>query len=332
MWISTHSPRAGRTFPLSYFHYNTSDFNSLAPREANPITRQTLQTASSFQLTRPTRGEPIPLLLLYLFHKISTHSPHARRTNDHKRAMVECSHFNSLAPREANRLRLRRVVATVTFQLTRPTRGEPVAPLLKPRSVVISTHSPHARRTHFAHVAPRAQANFNSLAPREANPHHLGQNSAPDFISTHSPHARRTLEEILSVMKLTTFQLTRPTRGEPKLGNTNSERFYNFNSLAPREANLHYGGQDRRTCNFNSLAPREANRWCTMCPTRWRKISTHSPHARRTGQFRDEFAAFYNFNSLAPREANLLGCHYCRRMPQFQLTRPTRGEPAGNKR
>ena len=79
--------------------------------------------------------------------RISTHSPHARRT-----IALPCS-----------------TVSDRKFQLTRPTRGEPEARRAFSAPTSISTHSPHARRTRLRVRLRRAALYFNSLAPREAN-------------------------------------------------------------------------------------------------------------------------------------------------------------------
>ena len=56
--ISTHSPRAGRTAQIIRQNDIYADFNSLAPCGANLLYGSLHQTAQTFQLTRPVRGEP----------------------------------------------------------------------------------------------------------------------------------------------------------------------------------------------------------------------------------------------------------------------------------
>ena len=75
--ISTHSPRAGRTTARSYRYQRDQYFNSLAPCGANRSTPTAKRAASTFQLTRPVRGEPIDLRAWDKAAEISTHSPHA---------------------------------------------------------------------------------------------------------------------------------------------------------------------------------------------------------------------------------------------------------------
>ena len=66
--ISTHSPRAGRTFERGINSSSLADFNSLAPRGANPCAARRFCTDLSFQLTRPARGEPLYLAIGLLAH------------------------------------------------------------------------------------------------------------------------------------------------------------------------------------------------------------------------------------------------------------------------
>ena len=126
LWISTHSPRAGRTRARDIRLPVAENFNSLAPCGANPNTACNDVNRSG----------------------ISTHSPRAGRTSAYPLRARERKHFNSLAPCGANHDGLPcggRVLAISThspragrtmcnlilfrmfnkFQLTRPVRGEP---------------------------------------------------------------------------------------------------------------------------------------------------------------------------------------------------------------
>ena len=147
--------------------------------------------------------------------RISTHSPHARRT-----IALPCS-----------------TVSDRKFQLTRPTRGEPEARRAFSAPTSISTHSPHARRTRLRVRLRRAALYFNSLAPREANrkKHVISVAELqfqltrptrgepygklpiiappPDFNSLAPREANPSATSCPSAPAA--FQLTRPTRGEP---------------------------------------------------------------------------------------------------------------------
>ena len=167
-------------------------------------------------------------------------------------------HFNSLAPRGANRC------------LRTPRR----------RRQGISTHSPRVGRTIKYNRAARARKDFNSLAPRGANPspsaltaqsrifqltrpawgepHSKRRRRLQCSISTHSPRVGRTprrtgearrhadfnslaprgANHTLRAVYLfsPSFQLTRPAWGEPSRLRY-APPYRNFNSLAPRGAN-----------------------------------------------------------------------------------------------
>ena len=168
-YISTHSPRAGRTFAIGFCRALRRYFNSLAPCGANH--RAT---------TNRSQIQPI-----------STHSPRAgrtlcniasRRVRPNFNSLAPCGanpalishsptqwHFNSLAPCGANLISRARRRHRRRFQLTRPVRGEPL-PQTKSWIVWdISTHSPRAGRTG-ANVGALIRVNhFNSLAPCGAN-------------------------------------------------------------------------------------------------------------------------------------------------------------------
>ena len=78
--ISTHSPRAGRTYtPL--FEYELHCISTHSPRAGRTdLTSSSSISLNTFQLTRPVRGEPAYKLLNDCDTAISTHSPRAGRT------------------------------------------------------------------------------------------------------------------------------------------------------------------------------------------------------------------------------------------------------------
>ena len=123
--ISTHSPRVGRTLRHGFDLFPGKNFNSLAPCGANLNGSSALSWISRFQLTRPVWGEP-----LFVF-----------------------------------------VTSTgLGFQLTRPVWGEPSSSLIASIASVISTHSPRVGRTFALPDFGIPLADFNSLAPCGANP------------------------------------------------------------------------------------------------------------------------------------------------------------------
>ena len=193
----------------------------------------------------------------------------------------------------------------LSFQLTRPVRGEP-------------RHSVQLQHSRF---------DFNSLAPCGANHGILTFFARKGSISTHSPRAGRTLVAYDLATCLFVFQLTRPVRGEPRrslrvitpsaisthsprAGRTMGAEVHelcdpNFNSLAPCGANLGLWHCLAVLPNFNSLAPCGANLSSPRLWTCAQHISTHSPRAGRTAVRRQVGRALKDFNSLAPCGANL---------------------------
>ena len=79
-YISTHSPRVGRTLKNNENITSTFNFNSLAPCGANPLVPNMPIISRLFQLTRPVWGEPARPLIDVLRTYISTHSPRVGRT------------------------------------------------------------------------------------------------------------------------------------------------------------------------------------------------------------------------------------------------------------
>ena len=78
--ISTHSPRVGRTFLIFVLLGAPLNFNSLAPCGAN-LHRYSLPLYNAqFQLTRPVWGEPRSEIRYSTSAEISTHSPRVGRT------------------------------------------------------------------------------------------------------------------------------------------------------------------------------------------------------------------------------------------------------------
>ena len=147
-FISTHSPRVGRTKEVPMTVTTIVHFNSLAPCGANRDERE----------ARPVLGI------------ISTHSPRVGRTLLRQSSARPLTHFNSLAPCGANpRCFLARQGKTGNFNSLAPCGAN-----LEPRmhtleDIAISTHSPRVGRTDYCDVLRVYIPNFNSLAPCGAN-------------------------------------------------------------------------------------------------------------------------------------------------------------------
>ena len=248
-----------------------------------PSKSRRTSSSSTFQLTRPVRGEPgrrgdelaphiisthspragrtTPRISPREFIKISTHSPRAGRTLPVNIRTLPRKNFNSLAPCGANRLRGMRIIAFAPFQLTRPVRGEPGCIIMRSGITRISTHSPRAGRTKPLFALFKELVHFNSLAPCGAN-----QSSM-----TTSP--RRSL-----------FQLTRPVRGEPDL--------------------LNYALQVGRISTHSPRAGRTLSTWRTRARTTTFQLTR--PVRGEPERRKILFLISFHFNSLAPCGANLL--------------------------
>ena len=126
-FISTHSPRVGRTIgscgcsaPSANFNslapcganlvvvcvqpFAVEDFNSLAPCGANPDTQGFFDQLLAISTHSPRVGRTIGRSILKRYCKISTHSPRVGRT-------VINTFF---------------LIRKIKFQLTRPVWGEPI--------------------------------------------------------------------------------------------------------------------------------------------------------------------------------------------------------------
>ena len=238
IFISTHSPRVGRTRRKFYLFLSVDNFNSLAPCGANRHGLRRRQNSGAisthsppcganrillsytlnvpiFQLTRPVWGEPNRDKRRDERRHISTHSPRVGRTMDG---------FMSFATEEA-------------FQLTRPVWGEPSFTPSRLQKIWISTHSPRVGRTALLDSLGIDYIDFNSLAPCGANLIVLCRSimffrfqltrpvwgePAGRFrqfncvrISTHSPRVGRTRIACKICGSQSRFQLTRPVWGEP---------------------------------------------------------------------------------------------------------------------
>ena len=168
------------------------------------------------------------------------------------------------------------------------------------------------------------QTYFNSLAPRGANHSFtFTYTFCVDFNSL-APRGANLFGNC-TIFSLSPFQLTRPAWGEPyneiintlttsisthspRVGRTKqmtSIKYVsvNFNSLAPRGANLDLGGESGTILNFNSLAPRGANSATNAQyapPTHFNSLAPRGANCS-TYLYR---GVSRNFNSLAPRGAN----------------------------
>ena len=320
IFISTHSPRVGRTMEsqtdkTTIAHFNSLapcganpqymamneydvNFNSLAPCGANRRASTTSISFGTFQLTRPVWGEPEPDMLTAPVNVISTHSPRVGRTARLYSYAPHSVHFNSLAPCGANRYPRRTRRSYIAFQLTRPVWGEPRVNMTMVSDPYISTHSPRVGRT-AAQGKPQAyQGHFNSLAPCGANPPVSRTGSSRGYFNSLAPcGANRT--KLTGEPLPSSFQLTRPVWGEPSAKAVDGGGRY-ISTHSPR-----VGRTPRRFgCRMKT------------------QISTHSPRVGRTTKRPISARSPANFNSLAPCGANHDDDSKCDRCKHFNSLAP----------
>ena len=212
------------------------------------------------------------------------------------------------------------------FQLTRPVRGEPPNPLLRPVGVDISTHSPRAGRTRDVRPFARSRADFNSLAPCGANRFDTNTYiSLANFNSLAPCGANRCRRR--SRLVSGQFQLTRPVRGEPIL--CMIPLFNHFISTHSPRAGRTSSTRYMLVCcrKFQLTRPVRGEPRQILNDRHHTLISTHSPRAGRTLRLCDRCRVRRHFNSLAPCGANRVMLGFCEPKFAFQLTRPVRGEP-----
>ena len=194
------------------------------------------------------------------------------------------------------------------FQSTRPVRGETAGYRGWDRRTGISIHSPRAGRDVLSRRQPDAGLS----------------------ISIHSPRAGRDPRSSTESAICSTFQSTRPVRGEtfqpqadlqdpaisihsPRAGR---DRHRSGSTGGRQDISIHSprAGRDRKiprrnqsACNFNPLAPCGARRAPFLTPS----------------------ASPRHFNPLAPCGARLMEASHKRMNLRFQSTRPVRGETTG---
>ena len=127
--------------------------------------------------------------------------------------------------------------------------------------------------------------------------------SAITPISTHSPRARRT-SVLCGLYARRCISTHSPRARRTRKYGHSGEWSNNFNSLAPRGANLNLCAVYLKRCKFQLTRPargepeRLDDRLCCQ------HISTHSPRAGRTPKPHAQTIGERHFNSLAPRGAN----------------------------
>ena len=103
-FISTHSPRMGRTLYNCVSRALYHHFNSLAPYGANLIRGLSNPAGRKFQLTRPVWGEPLCLASFLTTIQFQLTRPVWGEPKLFKNTLLSSEDFNSLAPYGANLL------------------------------------------------------------------------------------------------------------------------------------------------------------------------------------------------------------------------------------
>ena len=169
-YISTHSPRVGRTQSPALTKHTHPNFNSLAPCGANPL----------------------PYFIGYLPYSISTHSPRVGRTPALLVETNEYPDFNSLAPCGANQKVSELCPKLLKFQLTRPVWGEPRRQQVCVRILhYFNSLAPCGANLHCDLLA-LVQRPFQLTRPVWGEPQILINKTRMKKISTHSPRVGRT--------------------------------------------------------------------------------------------------------------------------------------------
>ena len=128
--ISTHTPHAGRDNNLMMENTRQAHFYSHAPCGARQYFDDGEYPSGAFLLTRPMRGATKELFDSFTVIDISTHTPHAGRDDEQKRAHAETNrNFYSHAPCGARRTVSKKDTKHQVFLLTRPMRGATVMPM-----------------------------------------------------------------------------------------------------------------------------------------------------------------------------------------------------------
>ena len=255
VFISTHSPRVGRTAKANQNVRNVMHFNSLAPCGANLRGVSNVKHDTHFNSLAPCGANLAILHNVFSNLSISTHSPRVGRTETAKSTDFKFAHFNSLAPCGANLVLNYGGDEDIEFQLTRPVWGEPLE----------------------QQRAQKLRENFNSLAPCGANPRREGSILRKLYISTHSPRVGRTTlwSAFENGHPISThsprvgrtdsndnwrpdkkaFQLTRPVWGEPRMLPMNGAK-WRISTHSPRVGRTHTAQPSGIVRgHFNSLAP-----------------------------------------------------------------------------
>ena len=98
VYISIHSPHAGRDGNRKARYEPSWHFNPLSPCGERPLLPRSMAVCSIFQSTLPMRGETIMRFRFINASSISIHSPHAGRDFLFRTGFAQQENFNPLSP------------------------------------------------------------------------------------------------------------------------------------------------------------------------------------------------------------------------------------------
>ena len=195
----------------------------------------------------------------------------------------------------------------VTFQSTRPVRGETGDPAESVVEILISIHSPRAGRDSPAEARRSGWANFNPLAPCGA----------------------RQLVHAYSAIAIE-FQSTRPVRGETTSAHLPHATSIYFNPLAPCGARLYGPSQFSFFMSFQSTRPVRGETDHPPDEEPENKISIHSPRAGRDKAEILSSSGISAFQSTRPvRGETSCGLSIFHHVTDFNPLAPCGARPAG---
>ena len=174
--ISTHTPLAGRDTANLQALGLEQDFYSHAPR--------------GFLLTRPSRGATGLMAQKDVTYHFYSHAPRGARLRSAAcRGIIE--DFYSHAPRGARQILAFSSLLSISFLLTRPSRGATRDDGYAGYIHYISTHTPLAGRDENAASKVSGTIDFYSHAPRGARPKSWQQLPASQNFYSHAPRGAR---------------------------------------------------------------------------------------------------------------------------------------------
>ena len=193
--ISIHAPHEGErqtrfSYCLKYFAFQST----LPTRGSDFAYTHHIQHNQQFQSTLPTRGSDAHVETLgYSDIAISIHAPH------------EGERQNAFDIQEQQSL----------FQSTLPTRGSDLnAVLYSKQELTISIHAPHEGERRIRFLQELDTGYISIHAPHEGERRCCsGHKCDTKLISIHAPHEGERLVESPSIIIVSVFQSTLPTRG-----------------------------------------------------------------------------------------------------------------------